>query len=283
MEYKIRQATREELDIAVGWAAKEGWNPGLGDAEVFWKTDPEGFVALEVDGEMVGSGSIVSYGGKFGFMGFFIVKPEFRGKGWGTKLWHWRRDKLLSRLNKGAPIGMDGVFAMQPFYAKGGFVLAHRDMRMEGVGKIMQFSENVKAIEVDDLDEISSLDVKFFGYERRTFLQGWLLMNNSQALKYVDGGEIKGYGVVRKCQTGYKIGPLFADNYEVADELFRAMSTFADGEPIYLDVPEINIDGMKLAKNYNMKECFGCARMYYSQAPALPYDKIFGVTSFELG
>ncbi|EKD43287.1 MAG: GCN5-related N-acetyltransferase [uncultured bacterium] len=240
-------------------------------------------MALVVSGEMVGSGSIVAYDGKFGFMGFFIVKPEFRGKGWGTKLWFWRRDKLLSRLNKGAPIGMDGVFAMQPFYAKGGFVFSHRDLRMEGVGKIMQFEENVKEIMLEDLDDISGYDVKFFGYERKIFLHGWLSMKSSQALKYIENGEIKGYGVVRKCQIGYKIGPLFADNYEAANELFKAMSTFVDGEPIYLDVPEININAMKLAKAYNMKECFGCARMYYNQAPKIPYDKIFGVTSFELG
>ena len=60
-----------------------------------------GFVVLEKDGEMIGSGSIVSYDEKFGFMGFFIIKPEYRSKGLGTKLWFWRRDKLLSRLKKG--------------------------------------------------------------------------------------------------------------------------------------------------------------------------------------
>ena len=115
----MMQMSRSELDILISWAANEGWNPGLHDADIFWNTDPEGYIAAEIDGELIGGGSIVSYRGEFGFMGFFIVKPEYRGHGLGTKLWFARREKLQSRLNSPACIGMDGVFEMQPFYTKG--------------------------------------------------------------------------------------------------------------------------------------------------------------------
>jgi len=33
---------------------------------------------------MIGGGSIVSYNGHFGFMGFFIIQPKYRGRGWGV-------------------------------------------------------------------------------------------------------------------------------------------------------------------------------------------------------
>ncbi len=56
----IRRMTRDELDVLVEWAAREGWNPGLDDAEVFWDTDPDGFVAAEIGGELVGGGSVVA-------------------------------------------------------------------------------------------------------------------------------------------------------------------------------------------------------------------------------
>lgn len=279
----IRNMTRNELDKAVSWAAKEGWNPGLHDADVFWNTDPDGFISLEKNGEMIGSGSVVSYDGNFGFMGFFIVKPEYRGQGLGTKLWFYRRDRLLSRLKKGASIGMDGVFAMQSFYAKGGFQFSHRDLRFEVVAKKEDYDENVKGIETADFEQIHEVDKKCFGFDRKIFLQGWLNVPESKAFKYINGSNLMGFGVIRKCQKGFKIGPLFAQNFETAHELFKAMSSFADGDLIYLDVPEINKEGMKLAKNYNMKECFGCARMYYGNTPKLPYERIFGVTTFELG
>ena len=56
----IRRMMRDELDTLVEWAAREGWNPGLDDAEVFWNTDPNGFVAVEMSGELIGGGSIVA-------------------------------------------------------------------------------------------------------------------------------------------------------------------------------------------------------------------------------
>ena len=129
----------------------------------------------------------------------------------------------------------------------------------------------------------NQLDKKFFGFDREKFLKGWLFMKDSHALKYVTGSRIKGYGVIRKCHKGFKIGPLFAPNYHVAHELFKALSSFAIGKKIYLDVPEINKEALKLAHTYKMKECFGCARMYLGPAPKLPYNQIFGVTTFELG
>jgi GNAT superfamily N-acetyltransferase len=130
----IRSLSRKELDTAVEWAAAEGWNPGLHDADVFWATDPDGFLGAELNGELVATGSVVSYAGQYGFMGFFIVRPDLRGQGIGTRLWLHRRDHLRARLSPGAAIGMDGVFAMQDWYAKGGFTFSHRNLRMQGIG-----------------------------------------------------------------------------------------------------------------------------------------------------
>ena len=106
----IRAMSRSEFDVLVSWAADEGWNPGLYDADIFWNTDPDGFIAAEMDGELIGGGSIVSYQGNFGFMGFFIIKPEYRGQGLGRKLWFARRRQLESRLSSSACIAMDAVF-----------------------------------------------------------------------------------------------------------------------------------------------------------------------------
>ena len=277
-ELTIRNLTRQELDIAVSWATKEGWNPGLHDAEVFYNTDPKGFFGGFLNGELIASLSGVTYGSEFGFLGFYIVREGFRGNGYGLKLWN----QVLGQL-KVKCLGLDGVFAQQNNYAKSGFKFSHRDLRFEAVAKKENYSQNVTEIIDDDFDKINAFDKKYFGFDRTKFFNGWLKLPESKALKFTDGSNLKGYSVIRKCQKGFKIGPLFATDYQAAHELFKGLSSYATGELVYLDVPEINKDGMKLATTYNMKECFGCARMYFGQVPKLPYNQIFGVTTFELG
>ena len=282
----IRPLERHELDLVVDWAREEGWNPGLHDADIFWQTDPEGFLAAELDGELVGAGSIVSYAGKFGFMGFFIVRPNLRGQGIGTRLWFHRRDALKARLEPTASIAMDGVFDMQDWYAKGGFEFLHRNLRMQGMGKKEESSGSCVCLDEVPFDQVEEFDRKHFGFSRETFLRSWIQPKSGMACGLVEGDRLKGYGVVRECVEGFKIGPLFAEDSETAGQIFAALSDHAAGYPLVLDVPEVNGDAMALASANDMKEVFGCARMYYGDedgASQLPWNQIYGITTFELG
>jgi GNAT superfamily N-acetyltransferase len=274
---------REELDILVDWAANEGWNPGLSDAEIFWATDPEGFIAAEIDGELVGGGSIVSYDGIYGFMGFFIIHPDHRGRGLGDKLWHARRQLLIDRLKKPAIIGMDGVFDMQAYYARGGFEFAGRDLRFETSGK--PYSIPAGIVEAGELSftEIEAYDRAHFPAPRSEFLRRWLTQPGVFALGSPGSGNLTGFAVMRPCRKGFKIGPLFADTPEIAENLFKALSSQVPGEPVFLDAPENNRSAIAMARRHNMVEVFGCAKMYLGPKPTLPEQEIFGVTSFELG
>lgn len=292
----VRQMTRDELDTLVEWAAREGWNPGLDDADVFWDTDPEGFVAAEMDGELVGGGSIVAYGRRYGFMGFFIMRPDCRGRGLGDRLWNERKRLLLSRLDPDASIGMDGVFNMQPYYARGGFRFVCRDLRFEGVGVEAPQpgrSEGVVEASFVPFDRLEAYDRRHFPAPRGRFLREWIRRPGGHALVATgaaigapgedDGDAVRGYGVMRPCRVGHKIGPLFAADAAVAERLFVALASRAPGEPIFLDVPEINREALALAERHGMKEVFGCARMVLGPVPELPDAEIFGVTTFELG
>jgi GNAT superfamily N-acetyltransferase len=279
----IRRMARDEVDRLVDWAAAEGWNPGDADAAVFWETDPDAFVAVEEDGALVAGGSIVSYDGRFGFMGFFIVAPEHRGRGLGRRLWIHRRDALLERLRPGAAIGMDGVFDMQSFYARGGFAFAGRDLRMEGVGVPGPPAPGLLDARDVPPAELAAYDAGRFPAPRPAFVARWIAQPGSRALVAAGDGGIRGYGVVRPCRRGFKIGPLFAQDAAVAEDLFSGLADHAAGQPLILDVPEGNAAAMALARRHGMREVFGCARMYLGPRPDLPEHEVFGVTTFELG
>lgn len=282
-ELQFQKLDPDGLKTLVKWAENEGWNPGPNDAEVYWATDPEGFYGYYYNDDLIAGGSIISYEKEFGFMGFFIVKPEYRSGGIGRKLWYRRRDTLLSRLNEGASIGMDGVVGMQPFYEKGGFKIVFRDERYEKTGIRFIVDKNISPIDDDDIKSILAYDKQCFGFLRPQFMIPWLKLPNNKTFKYIEHGVLKGFAIVRKANTGYKICPLFADNEKIAEELYKACLNSVVGEPLYLDIPEINQGASNLIKKYKATYVFECARMYFGKPPNIEIDKVFGITTFELG
>ncbi|WP_298532275.1 GNAT family N-acetyltransferase [uncultured Algibacter sp.] len=281
--FELKKLNREDLKILIEWANNEGWNPGENDFDVFWKTDTDGYYGFYHENKLIAGGAIISYNQVFGFMGLFIVHPEFRGHKIGKRLWYLRRDLLLKRLKKGATIGMDGVVEMQAFYEKGGFKTAYREERFEGIGQEATLSRDVSSIEIEDFEKIANYDFKCLGYKRKVFLKNWITIPNSKGFKFTQIDELTGYVVLRKVNSGYKIGPLFANSYEVAEELYKACLNSAVGKPVYLDIPVINKGAVNLMKKYKAKYTFECARMYYGDSPKMAIDKIFGITTFELG
>ena len=282
-DLEIRQLDFKGLSTLMDWAALEGWNTGKWDADAFWAADPEGFLGIYDGDKLIAGGSIVRYPPSFGFMGLFIVRPDWRGKGVGRDLWFKRRDLLLSRLDKEACIGMDGVVAMQGFYNKGGFEPVYRELRYLRKGESLRENENVFPIVKADFDRIKIYDHSIVSYERAGFLKPWLFLPDRMGFKFEYQGELKGYALVRKVNEGYKIGPLFADDPKVAESLYRSCLNAAKDEPVAIDVPMVNEEALDLVKRYEASDIYECARMYYGEPPEQKLNNIYGVTCFELG
>jgi ribosomal protein S18 acetylase RimI-like enzyme len=279
-EFVIRRMKRPELDFAIEFAEKEGWNPGLHDADCFYQTDPNGFFVGLLNDQPIACISAVSYGGTFGFIGFLIVLPEYRSQRYGLQLGHAALDYL-----KNHNIGVDGVAEQQANYQRAGFKLKYRNIRFEGiVSKQPSNSANMVALGAVPFDRVCTYDRRCFPADREQFLRCWINMPESTAVGFVESDALAGYGVIRKCYRGYKVGPLFANNSNIAEALFRSlMNNIEEGSPIFLDVPEVNLPAVVLADRFNMKRVFETARMYSQEPPRIAVDCIFGVTTFELG
>ncbi|MFM0516626.1 GNAT family N-acetyltransferase [Caballeronia jiangsuensis] len=281
--FAIRSMTPRDVDVALDWAATEGWNPGLDDARSFFAADSHGFLVGTWDGAPVGCISAVAYGDAFGFIGLYIVCPEWRGKGFGMRLWNEGMRYLGAR-----NIGLDGVLAQQPNYRKSGFVLAYRNVRYEGVASADDDSvDDVTIVDASAVafDRLLGYDTRMFACERAAFLRAWLSQpqEHARALAALDGDAVRGLAVIRRCGTGHKIGPLFADDLATARALYRALVSVLPGETVFLDVPESNPAALALAVEHDMKSVFETARMYTQAAPDVPLANVFGVTTFELG
>ncbi len=278
--HTITTMNRKEIDIAIEWASKEGWNPGLYDADCYFTADPNGFLIGRLNGEPIATISVIKYDDSFGFLGFYIVKPEYRGKGYGIQIWNAGLKYL-----KGLNIGLDGVVTQQENYKKSGFKLAYRNIRYQGIGG-GNSPKNSEIVKLSTLPfaTIDTYNQPFFPANRSQFIKLWINQPECNALGIMQNGKVAGYGVIRKCHNGYKIGPLFADNPELSESLFLALKSKASSsKPIFLDIPEANQAAVALAEKYNMKVSFETARMYTGDFPDIPLNRLFGVASFEIG
>lgn len=280
INFQVKTISRSQLDMVIDWAAQEGWNPGLHDIDAYYAADKNGFLIGYLNGEAIASISAIKYNDTFGFLGFYMVKPKYRGKGYGYKIWQAGIQYL-----KGCNIGLDGVVNQQENYKKSGFRLAYNNIRFQGNGS-GQLIQNPKLTPLNQvtIKQIKKFEKDFFPVPRPQFIEKWIQLPASYGYAILEDGDIKAYGVMRKCREGYKIAPLFAEKAEQANVLFEVFKSHAHtNEHIYLDIPEINSQAMALVKSHKMTEVFQTARMYTGEIPKLPIEKIYGITSFEIG
>ncbi len=276
-KFEIKRMSRTDLDTAWEFCKDEEWNPGKYDQEAFYSADPQGFFLGMLDGVPIGSVSGVAYNDRFGFLGIYIVRPAYRGLGYGRLLFDAARDYLGDRI-----IGLDGVLAQQANYQKAGFEFAYRNIRYAGIGQGVETKDVFPLAELP-LAELEAFDARMFGTPRPQFLRRWITLPDSAALGVLKNDKLVGYGVLRPRQEGYQIGPLYAETPQAAENLFRSLAAQRPGQTLFYDALACNPASVRLAERYALKPTFETARMYANGRPVLPLDCHYSVSSFELG
>lgn len=267
--------TIADLGLALDWAAAEGWNPGLGDAAAFHAADPGGFLMGRVGEEAVAAVSVVRHDPTYAFLGLYLCRPNWRGRGLGWAVWQAGLALAGERT-----IGLDGVAAQQENYRRSGFVSAGRTIRHVGVipSGPMDGLAAVTASEAAELDQAAT------GIRRPAFLAAWLADTaDRRSLCLSDDGVVRGFGTVRRCREGVKVGPLTAGSAEDACRLLRALAGIFPGQPLMLDVPDANGAALSLAGRFGLRTEFETARMYRGLPPSTDPRLTWGVATLELG
>ncbi len=278
MNVETRVLMAEEVRFLVDWAGAEGWNPSSADADAFRAADPEGFIGCFVDGQLVAGISAVAYGASFGFIGLYICHPDYRGRGFGMRVWQAGMARLAGRT-----IGLDGVPEQQANYANMGFVKAYETVRWSGSAKaICGGSIFATPVKPDQLEEINAFDARFFPDERRDFLKSWLSAPR-KAFVVAKKSPLDGYAVLRKCTEGYKLGPLFANDFETSVQLLAACANAAGDSELHIDVPVSQIKFAECLSGCGFSQGFETARMYFGPALQIDMSGVFAITTLELG
>ncbi|GGY88461.1 N-acetyltransferase GCN5 [Streptomyces olivaceoviridis] len=274
----VTRATLDDWPVISGWAAAEGWNPGLSDGPAFFAQDPEGFFLGRIDGEPVSAISVVNHGPDYAFLGCYLVRPDLRGLGHGLTTW---KTALAHAGNR--TVGLDGVVAQQGNYRQSGFRSAHRTIRFTGTAPGGGTPTGVRPAGPADLAALTAYDSACHPADRPRFLAEWLRTPGHRAVLRAKDGRPTGYGVLRPGHDTLRIGPLFADTADDARALFAALTAEAAGSEVAIDVPEPNAAGVALAEAAGLRPSFETARMYTGPVRAYTRERVFGVTTLELG
>lgn len=270
----LRNATRDDLDIALDWAATEGWNPGLEDAAAFWAADPQGFFVAKVANRPVAFVSVVNHSADQAFLGLYLCDPAWRGKGIGMAVWTHAMSHAGAR-----SIGLDGVAAQQANYAKSGFVRVGGTQRWEGqVSAVPHLG--IRQAGPEDLALLQALDTAANGYRREGFLKTWINATPTRhTVVFADGS---GFATARRCRTGIKIGPLVAPDADASLQLVQAASGQTKADKITLDLPETNTNLAGRLADLGFTMGFTTARMVRGDPPR-PTAQLQAIGTMELG
>jgi hypothetical protein len=273
---EIREMTVAETELALDWAAGEGWNPGRHDTASFRAPDPAGLLVGLVGGEPGALIGCVRFGDAFGFVGLYLVRPDLRGRGHGLALWEAGHEHLGARAS-----ALEAVAAQVPNYARSGYVQGEAwTVRWRGEGRPAPADPLVGPVTAA---EVAALDTRAFGVPRTAFVEAWLAQPEAVALGLRDaGGALRGYGVRRRCRVGWKVGPLFAPDLDGAGRLLDALVADVEG-PYWIDVPADHPHATRLAHDRAMRSDFRTARMVRGTAPERDTALIYAITSLELG
>jgi GNAT superfamily N-acetyltransferase len=277
--FTIRPMRADEIALAADLAAAEGWNPGLNDAPCFATVDAEGFLIGELDRKPAATISCVNYDGSFAFLGFYIVRPDLRGGGLGWRIWQAAIAHAGTRT-----IGLDGVVAQQDNYRKSGFRLAYRNIRYGGrVAAVDAGARSLTPLADVPLAIVAADDATVFPAPRLAFLRAWIDASGHIGRALMRDGALAAWGVIRPCRAGFRIGPLVANDRAAAEAVFDALIATVGSADVYLDVPEPNREAQALAQSRGLGPVFETARMYTGEIRDVAIQRIFGVTTFELG
>ncbi len=293
-KFSIRLISNDEIDKVNDWAKSEGFAPGFDDISIYKNTDTKGIWVGCLDNEPIGSIACVKYNPSYGFIGLFIVKKEFRHKGFGVKLWK----HALNYLKEIECIGLEAAPERLNDYQKWGFKQSSITNRWKlyssnNLLKNNFYKDTYHNLKVVPGSQISSEAVLNYDSQREPsprphFLNDWLKNSFGTVNALIDdNGMCHGFGRIRPCllknnKKGWRIGPLLADTPPLAEILIRELVNGLESE-ILLDCPGLNPYANYLLSNLGFDQISKTYRMYKGVQPPFPMNQVYGLACLELG
>ena len=210
------------------------WNQNAADWRLMLEIG-RGYGLSLADGTLAASTVTLPYGAAFAWVSMVLVLPEYRRRGYATRLLRRALEDLSAERRAAVldatPAGHE-VYAEEGFRDTWGFKRFALDaFKTNGVVD----TGGVRPLEPPDWSRIRALDAEAFGADRTRLLKALAIRLPAAALVCARGGEVTGFLLGREGREACQLGPLVARDAQSARALLgSALEQVAP--PLYLDL-----------------------------------------------
>lgn len=232
--------------------------------------EPAGCLAVECDGILVATATLVCYGSRLAWLGMVLTHPNYRRRGFARQL--VTRALELADARGLETVKLDATEQGMGLYKDAGFREEHPIERWMGTAA----GRAQASLKFDGLEKgVLELDPEAFPVDRSRLLQQ--LMTREPAFVCADGYLLRREGA----RAGY-LGPCVARTAAAAERLLRECLAQTNG-PLFWDLLPGNAEAVRLATIFGFQPDRRLVRMDRGRKLEEAHDRIYAIAGFELG
>lgn len=230
---RVRQLRESDLDAAMDLVRAASWNQTRADWRRLLALAPDSCFAGVVGDEMVATTTVVTYDDAVSWVGMVLVDPAHRRTGCGTKIF----EHAIDAIGDAVAVGLDATERGRPLYRRHGFRTVTPVVRFDGELEPVERPRSIREIGPTDRTTVFGLDADACGVDRSVLLSQLLSERDVTGFVHGQGGDVRGYAILRPGRERWQLGPVVAGTADVLEGLLAAAAVRLDGESVVVDVP----------------------------------------------
>jgi GNAT superfamily N-acetyltransferase len=264
----LRTMTRKDIPAGLRLNELAGWNQTAADWNRFLDASPEGCFVAEIDGQVRGTTTTISFENRFAWVSMVLVDSEYRGRGVGTRL----LERAIAYLDdrKVPTIKLDATPQGLPIYQKLGFVAEYEIARWILRRSSGETAETIlsprtrssESLTQESWESICKADRELFGADRSLLLQSLQRETPDLTTTIWCAGTLDGYAFARRGYFADHFGPAIARDAGTTFKLLEGFLTRSRRETLIADCPRSNRVASDLLKSGGFVYSRPLTRMY---------------------
>jgi GNAT superfamily N-acetyltransferase len=270
----LRRLVASDIPAAVGLSEEAGWNQTSEDWRMLIDLAPQGCLAIEVDGELAATTTLLCYGRRLAWIGMVLTRISNRERGFARRL----LTQALTQADEMRieTVKLDATDQGRPLYEKMGFRF---EQAVERWSRPASKNPSGTMLLVDALpaENWRMADRRSFGADRSELLER--LAQRSQPPLVIEGS----YLLTRSGRQTRYLGPSVCDAPEAARALMARALQAEESQGWSWDLLPKNVDAAAMARDLAFTPTRHLQRMVRGKQLRAKEEMIYAIAGFELG